>query len=262
MREVTADNVGNLMAVVYIENLVEYREVNGERVKNTRRVEEVINAATIRDVLSHRFQTTGLGGNEASDLALLLRSGALKAPVEIVEERTVGPSLGRDNIRQGFLSAVVGLAVVLVFMAFYYRAFGLVAGAALVVNLVLIVAVLSGLQATLTLPGIAGIVLTTGMAVDANVLIFERIREELRSGSSVQAAINAGYEKAFITIADANITTLIAAAVLFGLGTGPIKGFAITLCIGILTSMFTAIVGTRSLVNFLFGGRRVSQLPI
>lgn len=262
MREVTAQNVGNLMAVVYIENLVSYREVNGERKRSVKRVEEVISAATIRDVLSHRFQTTGLGSNEASNLALLLRSGALKAPVEIVEERTVGPSLGRDNIRQGFMSALVGLAVVLVFMAYYYRVFGLIAGAALVTNLVLIVAVLSSLQATLTLPGIAGIVLTTGMAVDANVLIFERIREELRSGSSIQASISAGYDKAFITIADANITTLIAAVVLFGLGTGPIKGFAITLCIGILTSMFTAIVGTRALVNWIYGGKRVSSLAI
>lgn len=262
MQEVTAENVGNLMAVVYIENVVEYKEVNGERVRTVRRVEEVINAATIRDVLSHRFQTTGLVSTEASDLALLLRSGALKAPVEIVEERTVGPSLGRDNINQGFMSAAVGLALVLVFMAFYYRLFGVIAGIALVVNLVLIVAVLSSLQATLTLPGIAGIVLTTGMAVDANVLIFERIREELRSGSSIQAAIDAGYDKAFITIADANITTLIAAIVLFGLGTGPIKGFAITLCIGILTSMFTAIVGTRGLVNLIYGGKRLRKLAI
>ena len=262
MREVTQDNVGNLMAVVYIENRVDVKTVNGEEVRERRRVERVINAATIRDVLSHRFQTTGLASREASDLALLLRAGALKAPVEIVEERTVGPSLGKDNIRQGFLSAVVGLALVLVFMAWYYRVFGLVAGAALAVNLVLIVAVLSALQATLTLPGIAGIVLTIGMAVDANVLIFERIREELRSGSGVQTAINAGYDKAFSTIADANVTTLIAAVVLFSLGTGPVKGFAITLCIGILTSMFTAILGSRVIVNALFGGKRLKTLPI
>ena len=215
-------------------------------------------------MLSHRFQTTGLTANEASDIALLLRSGALKAPIQIVEERTVGPNLGKDNIRQGFLSAIVGLAVVVVFMALYYRVFGMIAGAALVINVVLIVAVLSapGLQATLTLPGIAGIVLTTGMAVDANVLIFERIREELRAGASVQAAINAGYDKAFVTIADANITTLIAAVVLFSMGTGSIKGFAITLCIGILTSMFTAIFGSRVIVNALFGNRRISTLPI
>jgi len=262
MQEVTQDNVGNLMAVVYIENQVETRIVNGETVKKTTKVEEVINAATIRDVLSHRFQTTGLAAKEASNLALLLRAGALKAPVQIVEERTIGPSLGKDNIRQGFLSAIVGLALVVAFMAYYYRVFGMIAGAALVINVVLIVAVLGTLQATLTLPGIAGIVLTTGMAVDANVLIFERIREELKSGSAVQAAISAGYEKAFSTIADANITTLIAAIVLFSLGTGPVKGFAITLCIGILTSMFTAIFGSRVLVNALYGGRRMNTLPI
>lgn len=262
MQDVTAENVGNLMAVVYIENLIDYKEVDGERVKTTERVEEVINSATIRDVLSHRFQTTGLGSNEAANLALLLRAGALKAPVEIIEERTVGPSLGADNIRQGFLSAIAGLAIVLLFMAWYYRVFGLVAGAALVINLVLIVAVLSMLQATLTMPGIAGIVLTTGMAVDANVLIFERIREELRAGTSAQNAIDAGYNKAFSTIADANITTLIAAVVLFSLGTGPIKGFAVTLSIGILTSMFTAIVGTRALVNFIYGNKRGKQLAI
>ena len=262
MQEVTQDNVGNPMAVVYIENKINTKEVNGEPVKTVTKVEEVISVATIRDVLSHRFQTTGLGANEAADLALLLRAGALKAPVEIVEERTVGPSLGKDNIRQGFLSAVVGLALVVVFMGIYYRIFGLIAGAALVINVVMIIAVLGMLQATLTLPGIAGIVLTMGMAVDANVLIFERIREELRGGAAVQAAIHAGYDKAFSTIADANITTLIAAVVLFSMGTGPIKGFAITLCLGILTSMFTAIFGSRVLVNALYGGRRLSSLPI
>lgn len=262
MQEVTQINVGNPMAVVYIENKIDTRMLDGEPVKTVTKIEEVISVATIQDVLSHRFQTTGLGVNEASNLALLLRAGALKAPVEIVEERTVGPSLGKDNIRQGFLSAVVGLALVVVFMGFYYRVFGLIAGAALVINVVLIVAILGMLQATLTLPGIAGIVLTTGMAVDANVLIFERIREELRAGGKVQAAISAGYDKAFVTIADANITTLIAAVVLFSMGTGPIKGFAITLCIGILTSMFTAIFGTRVLVNALFGGRRLNTLPI
>ena len=262
MQEVTQDNVGNPMAVVYIENRIDTKEVNGEQLKSVTKVEEVINVATIRDVLSHRFQTTGLGLNEAADLALLLRAGALKAPVQIVEERTVGPSLGKENIRQGFMSAVVGLALVVIFMGFYYRIFGLIAGAALVINVVMIIAVLGVLQATLTLPGIAGIVLTMGMAVDANVLIFERIREELRAGGAVQAAISAGYDKAFLTIADANITTLIAAIVLFSMGTGPIKGFAITLCLGILTSMFTAIFGSRVLVNMLYGGRRLSTLPI
>lgn len=262
MQEVTQDNVGNPMAVVYIENRINNIKVNGEDIKRVTKVEEVISVATIRDVLSHRFQTTGLGAQEAADLALLLRAGALKAPVQIVEERTVGPSLGKDNIRQGFLSAVVGLAVVIVFMALYYRVFGIIAGLALVTNVVLIVAVLGALTATLTLPGIAGIVLTVGMAVDANVLIFERIREELKAGGSVQAAISAGYDKAFSTIADANVTTLIAAVVLFSLGTGPIKGFAVTLCIGILTSMFTAIFGTRVLVNAIFGGKRLNTLPI
>ncbi len=262
MREVSQDNIGTLMAVVYSENRVDTRIVDGQEVRVKTQIEEVINAATIRDVLSHRFQTTGLASREASDLALLLRAGALKAPIEIVEERTVGPSLGKENIQQGFISAVAGLALVLVFMAYYYRVFGLIAGGALVINVVLIIAVLSSLQATLTLPGIAGIVLTTGMAVDANVLIFERIREELRSGVAVQAAISAGYDKAFTTIADANVTTLIAAIVLFSLGTGPIKGFAITLSIGILTSMFTAIFGSRVLVNLIYGGRRVATLPI
>ncbi|MFT5894585.1 MAG: preprotein translocase subunit SecD [bacterium] len=262
MQEVTQDNVGNLMAVVYQENRIENIVVNGETIKKVTKIEEVINAATIRDVLSHRFQTTGLGLREATDLALLLRAGALKAPVQIVEERTVGPSLGKDNIRQGFLSAIVGLALVVVFMAFYYRMFGVIAGLALITNVILIVAVLGALGATLTLPGIAGIVLTTGMAVDANVLIFERIREELRDGGGVQAAISAGYDKAFSTIADANVTTLIAAVVLFSLGTGPIKGFAITLCIGILTSMFTAIFGTRVLVNALYGGKRLQSIDI
>ena len=263
MQRVSAENIGNLMAVVFIENRVETVEENGELVKKRSRVEEVINAATIRDVLSHRFQTTGLDSTEARDLALLLRAGALKAPVEIIEERTVGPSLGQDNIDQGFLSVMIGFALVLVFMAIYYKVFGLVANLALSMNLVLIVAILSSLQATLTLPGIAGIVLTVGMAVDANVLIFERIREELRNGNSVQASIQAGYEKAVTTIADANITTLIAAVVLFSFGTGPIKGFAITLSIGILTSMFTAIMGTRAIINLIYGGRRrVAKLAI
>ncbi len=263
MQRVSAENIGNPMAVVFIENRVTTTRVDGEIVKDRQRVEEVINIATIRDVLSHSFQTTGLETGEARDLSLLLRAGALKAPVEIVEERTVGPSLGQDNIDRGKLSVIIGLALVLVFMAFYYKVFGFIADFALVFNLVLIIAVLSALPTTLTLPGIAGIVLTVGMAVDANVLIFERIREELRSGSAVQAAINSGYEKAFSTIADANITTLIAAVVLFVFGTGPIKGFAITLSIGIVTSMFTAIVGTRAVVNWLYGGKRgLKTLPI
>ncbi len=259
----TADKIGRSMAVVFIENKTDTRMVDGELVRTKRTVEEVINIAVIRDQLGKRFQITGLDNTEeARNLALLLRAGALAAPLDIVEERTVGPSLGRENIEQGFRSVVIGFAAVLVFMAFYYRLFGLVANLALTFNLVMIVGVLSMLQATLTLPGIAGIVLTTGMAVDANVLIFERIREELRNGNTPQASIHAGYEKAFSTIADANITTLIAAIVLFGFGTGPIKGFAITLSIGIVTSMFTAIMGTRGVVNLIYGGRRVQALAI
>ena len=199
---------------------------------------------------------------EAGNLALLLRAGALAAPVYKVEERTIGPTLGRKNIERGFQAVTIGFVAVILFMAIYYRGFGLIANVALLSNLVFIVALLSMLQASLTLPGIAGIVLTVGMAVDANVLIFERIREELASGNSAQASIHAGYEKALSSIADANITTLIAAVVLFAFGTGPIKGFAITLTLGIVTSMFTAIIGTRSIVNLVFGNRRLQTLPI
>ena len=259
----TRDNVGKPMAVVFIERKTETVRRDDELIKVKELVEEVINVATIREQLSKRFQITGLDSTEeARDLALLLRAGALAAPLEIIEERTVGPSLGQDNIEQGFKSVIIGFVLVLIFMAFYYRLFGLVADLALTLNLVLIVALLSMLQATLTLPGIAGIVLTVGMAVDANVLIFERIREELRSGNSPQASIHAGYEKAFATIADANITTLIAAVVLFGFGTGPIKGFAVTLSLGIICSMFTAIMGTRAVINLIYGGRRVEKLAI
>lgn len=261
--KVTGDNIKKLMAVVFIENKTETRMVDGKPVKTRRTVEEVINVARIQDQLSKRFQITGLDSTkEAHNLALLLRAGALAAPIEIIEERTIGPSLGQENIDQGFMSVIIGFVLVLAFMAIWYRGFGLVANLALALNLVVIVAVLSIMQATLTLPGIAGIVLTVGMAVDANVLIFERIREELRNGISPQAAISAGYEKAFSTIADANITTLIAAVILYGFGTGPIKGFAITLSIGIMTSMFTAIMGTRAVVNLMYGGRRVDKLSI
>ncbi len=263
MAKITQKNIGKPMAVVFIENKTETRIVDGRKVRKKKKVEEVINVATIRDSFSKRFQITGLDSTtEARNLALLLRAGALAAPVDIVEERTIGPSLGKDNIDQGFLSVMVGFVVVLIFMAVYYRVFGLVADIALAMNLVLIVAVLSMLQATLTLPGIAGIVLTVGMAVDANVLIFERIREEIRNRNSPQASIFSGYEKAFSTIFDANVTTLIVAFVLFGFGTGPIKGFAVTLSIGILTSMFTAILGTRMLINLIYGNRRVGQLAI
>jgi preprotein translocase subunit SecD len=253
MLDFTRDNVGNRMAVVYI-----------EQKSGGRKTEEVISVANVREPFGKRFQTTGLDSMaEASQLALLLRAGALAAPMEIVEERTVGPSLGADNVAQGFKSVMIGFLLVLVFMAVYYRVFGLVADLALFANLVLLVSLLSMLGATLTMPGIAGIVLTVGMAVDANVLIFERIREEIRNGNTPQASIRAGYDKAFSTIADANITTLIAAFVLFLFGTGPIKGFAVTLSLGILTSMFTAIMGTRAVVNLIYGGqKRVRKLAI
>lgn len=263
MEEGTRDNVGKQLAVVFIENKIETVETDGEPAEVKRTVEEVINAAVIREQLSRRFQITGLDSTqEARTLALLLRAGALAAPIYIIEERTVGPSLGQDNIDQGMNSVVIGFVLVLIFMALYYKVFGLIADVALALNLVLIVAMLSLLQATLTLPGIAGIVLTVGMAVDANVLIFERIREEIRNGNSPQASIHAGYEKAFSTIADANITTLIAALVLFSFGTGPVKGFAVTLSLGIISSMFTAIMVTRGLVNLIYGGRRLEKLTI
>lgn len=259
----TKENVGKPMAVVFIENKSLTRMVDGEPKIVNKKIEEVISVATIRDVFSKQFQTTGLDSpQEAHNLALLLRSGALAAPIRIIEERTVGPSLGKDNIEQGFQSVMIGFLLVLVFMAMYYKVFGLVADMALALNLVLVVALLSMLQATLTMPGIAGIVLTVGMAVDANVLIFERIREELRNGNSPQASIHAGYAKAFSTIADANITTLIAAVVLFSFGTGPIKGFAVTLSLGIITSMFTAILFTRAVINLFYGGRRLKTLPV
>lgn len=263
MSNATKDNIGNPMAVVFIESEIITREINGEIVKKSIERPEVINVATIRAQLSKKFQITGLDSpEEAYELALLLRAGALAAPIEIVEERTVGPSLGKENIKKGFDSVKIGFVFVLVFMVVWYRVFGVVANLALAFNLVLIVALLSMLQATLTLPGIAGIVLTVGMAVDANVLIFERIREELRVGNSPQASIHAGYAKAFSTIADANVTTLIAAIVLFGFGTGAIKGFAVTLIFGIATSMFTAIVGTRAVVNVIYGKKNKPKLSI
>ena len=263
MAKITRDNIGKPMGVVFIEDKFEFREVDGERKRIRSTESQVINVATIQDQLSKRFRITGLDSTrEARDLALLLRAGALRAPMVIVEERTVGPSLGQENIDRGFLSVIVGFIAVLVFMAAYYKVFGLVANLALALNLVLMVAILSIFQATLTLPGIAGIVLTVGMAVDANVLIFERIREELRLGNTPQAAIYSGYSKAFGTIADANITTFIAAIVLFGFGTGPIQGFAVTLMIGIVSSMFTAIFGTRAIINLIYGSKQVSRLAI
>jgi len=269
---VTGENVGNRMAVVYLETASQLkrdadgntvRDERGQPVRVSRKIEEVLTAPVIRDQLGKRFQIEGLDSvSEARDLALMLRAGALAAPVEIIEERTVGPSLGRANINQGFNSVLAGFLLVLAFMLVYYRVFGVTSTVALTLNLALMVAVLSFFQATLTLPGVAGIVLTVGMAVDANVLIFERIREEIRNGNSPQASIHLGYDRALSTIVDANITTLIAAIVLFNFGTGPIKGFAVTLSIGILTSMFTAIMVTRVLINWYYGGRSVRALSI
>lgn len=263
MLETTQANLNRPMAVLYIEEKPELieRDDGTQIIRNTRD-ETVINEATIRGIFSTNFQITGVTPFEGQDLALLLRAGALATPIFKVEERTIGPSLGQDNIDRGRAAVLTGFLLVVLFMAAYYRIFGLTADLALFANLVLIVALLSMLQASLTLPGIAGIVLTVGMAVDANVLIFERIREELRNGNSPQASIRAGYEKAFSTIADANITTLIAASVLWVFGTGPIRGFATTLGLGIVTSMFTAIIGTRVVVNLIYGYRRVDKLAI
>ena len=262
MLATTQDNLNKPMSTVFIEWREQEVTRGGET--ETRRVksEEIINTATIRGVFKNNFQITGLNPIEASDLAKLLRAGALAAPVYKVDDRTIGPTLGQDNIDRGFRAIQIGFIAVIVFMIVYYRVFGLIANVALLSNLVFIVAVLSLLGASLTLPGIAGIVLTVGMAVDANVLIFERIREELAAGSSPQQAIHSGYDKALSSIADANITTLIAAIVLLGFGTGPIKGFAITLMIGIMTSMFTAIVGTRTIVNLVYGGRKLDSVPV
>ena len=262
MLEATRVNLNKPMSTVFIESRREATVRGGVTEYRTIRTEEIINTATIRGIFKNRFQTTGLTPVEARDLALLLRAGALAAPVYKVEERTIGPSLGQDNIERGFRAVQIGFLAVIVFMAIYYRWFGVIANLALFSNLVFIVALLSLLQASLTLPGIAGIVLTVGMAVDANVLIFERIREEIAAGTAPQASINTGYEKALSSIADANITTLIAAIVLFAFGTGPIKGFAITLSLGIITSMFTAIVGTRAVVNLAFGGRKIASVPV
>ncbi|WP_115717716.1 protein translocase subunit SecD [Gallaecimonas mangrovi] len=263
MSRATKDNIGKPMATV----MVEYRPTDkkGPDGKPTLKKDvEVIQVATIQARLGRSFRVTGIGSTqEAHWLAEQISSGALMAPIQIVEERTVGPSLGAQNIKDGMNSLIYGSVAILIFMAIYYRAFGLVANLALVMNVILIVGIMSLIPgATLTLPGIAGIVLTVGMSVDANVLIFERIREELRDGVGVQKAIHNGYANAFSTIADANITTMITAFILFGIGSGPVKGFAVTLGIGILTSMFTAIVGTRAVINLVYGGRRVEKLSI
>ncbi|MAK89877.1 MAG: protein translocase subunit SecD [Oleibacter sp.] len=266
MTQVTRKAVGKRMAVLFVERKPKttYEMVDGKETPKTIQVVEksIISLATIQSTLGNSFRITGLQSAEASELALLLRAGALAAPMYFVEERTVGPSLGKENIEQGTNSVILGLALVLLLMAIYYRVFGLVANVALLANIVILIALMSMIGATLTLPGIAGIVLTVGMAVDANVLIFARIREELRAGRSPQQAIHEGYNRAFITIFDANLTTLIVAVILFAVGTGPVKGFAVTLSFGIITSMFTAIVLTRAIINLIYGGRRLESLSI
>ncbi|MEM7762774.1 MAG: protein translocase subunit SecD [Pseudomonadota bacterium] len=262
MLETTQKNLQKPMSVLFITSEPIKVERDGEVTYQTKYNREVINRATIQGVFSNQFNITGLTSNEARELALLLKAGALAAPLFEVGEQTIGPTTGQENVDRGFLAIQIGFLAVVIFMILYYRVFGFIANLALLTNLVLIVGVLSLLQASLTLPGIAGIVLTVGMAVDANVLIFERIREELRANVSVQAAINEGYAKAFSSIADANVTTFIAALVLFLFGTGPVKGFAVTLAIGIATSMFTAIVGTRAVVNLIYGGRKLDKLAV
>jgi preprotein translocase subunit SecD len=266
MSKISGDNIGKLMAVVYMETKYEDKEVNGQIVKQERKIEEVISVATIRDQLSKKFQTTGLDATEARDLALLLRAGSLSAPMQIIEERTVGPSLGAENIKRGFHSTWVGFAAIAVFMILYYLMFGVTAVIALGVNVILLIGLLSlpipELRTTLTLPGIAGIALTIGMAIDANVLINERIREELRNGNTPQASIHAGYDRAFSTILDSNVTTLIAGIGLLFVP-GSVHGFAVVLCMGILTSMFSGVVVSRALVNLIYGRRvKLSRLAI
>jgi len=266
MTQVTRKAVGKRMAVLFVERKPKttYEMVDGKEMPKTIQVvdKSIISLATIQSTLGNSFRITGLQSAEASELALLLRAGALAAPMYFVEERTVGPSLGKENIEQGMNSVILGLGLVLILMAVYYRVFGMVANVALLANIVILIALMSMIGATLTLPGIAGIVLTVGMAVDANVLIFARIRDELKTGRSPQQAIHEGYNRAFITIFDANLTTLIVAVILFAVGTGPVKGFAVTLSFGIVTSMFTAIILTRAIINLIYGGRRIDTLSI
>jgi preprotein translocase subunit SecD len=263
MQRTTRLNVGKPMAVVYIEKSRHQVDLNGQKVEREVTTETVINVATIRGVFGPQFQVTGLTIGEARDLSLLLRSGSLAAPVDVVEERAIGPSLGQENIDKGVRALEIGMLAVFVFMALYYHAFGLVADAVLLANVILLTALLSLLRASLSLPGIAGIILTVGIAVDANVLIYERIREELRNGVSPQAAIRAGFDKAFSAIADSNVTALIAGLALWVIGTGPIRGFAIVLTLGIATSMFTSLLGSRALITLMYGGRgKVARLSI
>lgn len=264
---VTRDNIGNLMDIVLSETKTRSTYTTGAdgevtEVQETYEEKRLISHATIRAALGRQFVITGLSTMEANELSLLIRSGALAAPMYFVEERTLGPSLGAENIKQGTQAVYLGFSLVLIFMVFYYRLFGLVANIALAVNVLMLIAIMSIISATLTLPGIFGIVLIVGMAVDANVLIFTRIREELASGLSPQGAISAGFNNAFSTIVDANVTTLLVGVVLFSIGTGPVKGFAVTLMIGIATSMFTAIIVTRALINLIYGGRAVKELSI
>ena len=261
--KITRENIGKRMAIVFVETKTSMQTINNVTSRVTHREERVISAPVIQNALGNNFQITGLkDGKEASNLALLLRAGALPAVIYPVEERTVGPSLGKENIKRGMISLEVGMGLILVLMFVYYHFFGLVANIALFLNLILLSALLSLIGATLTLPGIAAFVLTVGMAVDANVLIYERIREELRSGMTPQSAIYAGYDRAFSTIIDANVTTLIVGIVLFAIGTGPIRGFAVILSLGLLTSMLTSITYTRAIVNWYYGGRNVTKLSI
>jgi preprotein translocase subunit SecD len=263
MLRTTRTNLGKPMGVVFIEQRREEIDVDGRKVQRDIKEEKVISVATIQGVFSNKFQITGLGTNEARELALLMRAGALAAPLFVVEERVVGPALGKENIRKGVNALLIGMALLFVFMLAYYRTFGLVANLVLLANVVLLAALLTLFKAALSLPGIAGIVLTVGMAVDANVLIYERIREELRNGVTPQTAISKGFEKAFSAIADSNITTLIAGIVLWAFGTGPIRGFAVVLSLGILTSMFTSLLASRALLTLMYGGsRRPQSLPI
>ncbi len=263
MLRTTRENLGKPMAVVFIEKERELVDRDGKKVVVDRSTEDVISVATIRGVFSNRFQITGLTAAEGQELAKLLRAGALAAPLYIVEQRLIGPSLGRDNIERGFRALAIGMALTMAFLIVYYRLFGLVANVVLIANVIMITAALSLFSAALTLPGIAGIVLTVGMAADANVLIYERIREELRNGTSPWAAIHGGFEHALSAIIDANVTTLIAAVMLFAFGTGPIRGFAVVLFIGILTSLFTALMGSRAVIQLLYGRRRrIDQLAI
>jgi len=263
MLDYTSANVGKPMAVVYVERVVDTQVVDGKEVRTPKITEEVISNATVQGVFGKQFQTTGLGSpKEATELALLLKSGSLAAPMDIVSEQVIGPSLGQDNIQKGFRAVLIGLGVVLLAAAVYYKLFGLVADIALFFNLVLLLAVMSMIGVTLTMPGIAGIVLTLGMAIDANVLICERVREELRNGSTPHAAIRAGYDKAWATILDANVTHLIAALALTTMGSGPIKGFGVTLLIGILTSMFTSVTVTHAITALIHGNRKLKTLSV